>query len=132
MPVKCTYGDLDRVRGEAYKKLWNYTFPMAIDGHRTRRFCKVLAVVVGEYEAELVKLAGQYGREKPNQTYEIPAEKVQAYAEAKRALDAVECEVGLVPLPFSTWSQVPLSAAEQDALEKFVEEFPAPRVVEKK
>ena len=124
MLIKCTYGDLDRVRSGVYQKLWSYTFALAIDGHRTRKFCKVLSSTIGEYEEELVKLGAKYGEPGPNKSFKISQDKLGDYLVAKGALDAVECEVVLVPLPYSTWSQVPMSAFDQDALEKFVEATP--------
>ena len=120
MPVKCTYGDLDKLRGAPRQKIWNHTFSSPLDGHRVRSWWHSLATVVGEYEAELLKLAEKFGT-KRGSGVQIPADKLPEYLEAKLPLDAVEREITLVPLPYSTWSQVPLSAADQEALEKFVE-----------
>lgn len=128
MPVKCTYGDLDRLRGSPtqaglFQKLWSAEFVLAVDGHRVRKFCRSLEPAIKEYEEELVKLGRTHG-EPVEQGFKIPPEKMRDFLVAKRALDAVECEVSVVPLVASTWSKISLSAAQQDALEKFVEPLP--------
>ena len=128
MPIKCTNGDLDRLRGQPnqeglFQKLWSREFDLAIDGHRVRKFCRGIEPSIKEYVEELVKIAKIHG-EPSDKGFVVSATKLPAFLAAKKSLDEVECEVGIVPLAASTWSKIPLCAAEQDALEKFVEPLP--------
>jgi len=139
MSIKCSYASIDRLRDQGigrpglYSRFLNHVTANALDRHRIRKFCRVVMPIIEEYEVELAKLGKEHGTPSGKNTFSVSGDKLPAFLEAKKALDAVEIEVTTVLLPASTWSQVPMSASEEEFMESsFGEPQPQPEEEEEK
>lgn len=77
------------------------------------------------YEAQLLKLAREYGESTEDGKVRISPEKLSAYLGAKADLDAVEHEVQTSPLKLSVLAHLTnLTPSDASALERFTEVVP--------
>jgi len=114
--IKCTYGDLDRLRDQPTRtgpltKLMTATEPSIIDKFRIGRLVKAVDAELAAYGKALVELGKKYGdpvkvNDKDAGSYEIRPSDMAEFAAEKAKLDGDSCEVLANPLPFSAVEKV--------------------------
>lgn len=125
--IKCTYGDLSRLRdqpgrsGVLTKLLTSDAILTVVDRFRVLRLCRAAESVLKEYLHVLGELGKKYGDPvEKTSNYQIRPECLHAFEDEILALHATECELTSPPLPLSAYEKVDLTAADLDALEKFL------------
>ena len=129
MSLKCTYGDLDKLRdfpGRAgpLSKLMTASRLSTVDKFRVMRLTKAINDQLGAYVKSLVELGKKFGTEtKTNDSvsWSIKPEHNEEYLAEKRALDAVECELAISPLPTTAVDGTDLTPLDLALLGPFVE-----------
>ena len=135
--IKCTYGDLDRLRDQPTRtgpltKLMAATEPSIIDKFRIGKLVKAVDVELAAHGKALTELGKKYGdpvkvNDKDIGSYKIRQEDFAEFAAEKAKLDGDSCEVLANPLPFSAVEQVTsLTPFDLTLLERFVVEVTTP------
>jgi hypothetical protein len=137
MSIKCTYGDVVRlrdvpgpegvVRGVA-AKLYDllgaeHEQVSVVDRFRLMRFVQAVDKELREYGRVLSELGRKYGEpstEGGSAVFRIRPERKAEFDAEKASLDAEERELPVNPLPVSAYERVPLTPRELACLEKFV------------
>ena len=129
MPLKCTYGDLDKLRDfpgrpGPLSKLMTATKLSTVDKFRVMRLTKATNDALADYVKSLVELGKKLGTEvKTNDSvsWSIKPEHNEEYLAEKRDLDAVECELTVNPLPTTAIDGTDLTPLDLALLGPFVE-----------
>ena len=125
--IKCTYGDLDKLRDAPGRmgpmlKLMTATEPSIVDKFRIARLTEAIDAEFRIYGRSLEELGKKYGEPvvvEGKTSFKITPDKIAEFNAEKGALDAVECELPANPLPFSAYEKVSLTALDLSLLQKF-------------
>lgn len=129
MPLKCTYGDLDKLRDlpdrpGPLSKLMAATKLTTVDKFRIARLTRTVNEQLAEYVKALVELGKKYGTENKTDratSWSIKPEHGEAYRAEKGKLDEVECELAVSRLPLTAIEEETLTALDLSLLEPFVD-----------
>lgn len=137
MSIKCTYGDLGKlrdvpgpaglVRGVA-SKLYDLVGVggdqvSVVDRFRLVRFVQAADKELREYGRVLSELGRKYGEPDTSggvAVFRVSPERQVEFDAEKAALDSTECELLVNLLPVSAYEKVALTPRELASLEKFV------------
>ena len=128
--IKCTYGDLDRLRDTPGRtgplaKLMAATEPSIVDKFRIGKLVKAVDAELSAYGKALVDLGQKYGEKtviNGNDSYQILPEHDTEFKAEKKKLDDDPCEVQSNPLPVSSYEKVALTALDLSLLALFIVE----------
>ncbi len=131
MPIKCKFGDLDRLRNAGaggktspFAKLAEDTSLTIVDKFRISRLIKAIEEQLAIYVKSVVALASKYGD--PVQTitgqdsFQIRPENKEKYMAEKAMLDAEECELAANLLPPSAYAISAITANDLAVMEPFI------------
>lgn len=126
--IKCTYGDLDRLRDIPTRtgplsKLMAAPEPSIVDKYRIVKLVRAVEGELKGYGQALTDLGKKYGDAiKVNglDSYQIRPGESAEFASEKKKLDDDPCELGVNPLPLTALEKVALTAFDISLLEPFV------------
>jgi hypothetical protein len=126
--IKCTYGDLDRLRDTPNRtgpiaKLMAATEPSIIDKFRIGKLVKAIDAELVAYGKALGELGKKYGdlvKVNNLESYQIRPADMAEFSTEKSKLDGDPCEVLANPLPLSAIEKVALTPLDLNLLSLFV------------